>query len=295
MTHYAARRDIMELMTSRREFLQAGSLAATLSATSSAAQLRSIGVQLYTVRTVLPDKPAETLRAIDAIGYREAEATFAGLDKIWPALQATRLKPVSIHLDSAMITKGKDDEIARTMDQLKPKGFSYAVYPYLPPAERGGLDAIKTLAASLNAAGAKARAAGLTFCYHNHAFEFQPTEGTTPFQVLMDSTDAKLVSLEMDVFWVSVAGNDPVALLGKLAGRVPLLHVKDKASGTPVMYNESVPRTAFKEAGNGVIDWPKVLRAARSAGVQHYFVEQDQTPGDPLESLRQSFAFLSKL
>jgi len=282
-------------MTSRREFLQAGSLAATLGASAGAAQLPSIGVQLYTVRTVLPEKPAETLRAIDAIGYREAEATFAGLDRIWPALQATRLKPVSIHLDSAMVTKGKDDDIARAMDQVKQKGFSYAVYPYLPPAERGGLDAIKTLAARLNAAGGKARAAGLTFCYHNHAFEFQPMEGTTPFQVLMDSIDPKLVGLEMDVFWVSVAGHDPVELLGRLAGRVPLLHVKDKASGTPVMYNESVPRAAFKEAGNGVIDWPKVLRAASAAGVQHYFVEQDQTPGDPLESLRQSFAFLSKL
>lgn len=285
----------MEFMTSRRKFLQAGSLAAALGASAGAAQLRSIGVQLYTVRTVLPGKPAETLRAIDAIGYREAEATFAGLDGIWPALQATRLKPVSIHLDSAMVTKGKDDDIARTMDQLKQKGFSYAVYPYLPPAERGGLDAIKTLAAKLNAAGGKARAAGLKFCYHNHAFEFQPMEGTMPFQVLMDSTDAKLVGLEMDVFWVSVAGHDPVELLGKLSGRVPLLHVKDKASGTPVMYNETVPRTAYKEAGNGVIEWPKVLRAAAAAGVEHYFVEQDQTPGDPLDSLSQSFAFLSKL
>jgi sugar phosphate isomerase/epimerase len=99
----------------------------------------------------------------------------------------------------------------------------------------------------------------------------------------------------MDVFWVSVAGHDPVELLGKLSGRVPLLHVKDKASGTPVMYNETVPRTAYQEAGNGVIEWPKVLRAAAAAGVEHYFVEQDQTPGDPLDSLRQSFAFLSKL
>ena len=282
-------------MTSRREFLQAGSLAATIGATGRAAQLRSIGVQLYTVRDVLPKKPAETLKAIEAIGYREVEATFGNLEEIWPALKATSLKPVSIHLDSAMVTKGKDDDIARTMEQLTQKGFSYAVYPYLPPAERGGLDAIRKLAAKLNAAGAKAHAAGLSFAYHNHAFEFQPTENITPFQVLMDSTDAKLVGLEMDVFWVSVAANDPVALLGKLSGRVPLLHIKDKASGTPVMYNEGVPRTAFKEAGNGVVDWPKVLHAAAAAGVQHYFVEQDQTPGDPLDSLRQSYNFLSKL
>jgi sugar phosphate isomerase/epimerase len=274
--------------------MKAGSLAATLSVTRGA-QLKAIGVQLYTVRTILPEKPAEVLRAIDAIGYREAEATFAGLDKIWPALKATNLKPVSIHLDSAMVTKGSDDEIARTMDQLKQKGFSYAVYPYLPPAERGGLDKIKFLADKLNHAAEKAHAAGLAFCYHNHAFEFQPMEGTTPFQVLLDSTDKKLVGLEMDAFWVSVAGHDPAEMLAKLAGRVPLMHVKDKASGTAVMYNESVPKTAFKEAGNGVLDWPKIFKAASAAGVEHYIVEQDQTPGDPVDSLRQSFAYLSKL
>src|SRR6266567_3726591 len=118
----------MRVMSSRREFLQAGSLALTLGASARSAQLKAIGLQLYTVRTILPEKPAETLRAIDAIGYREAEATFAGLDKIWPALQATHLKPVSIHLDSTLVTKGKEDDIARTMEQLKQKGFSYAVF-----------------------------------------------------------------------------------------------------------------------------------------------------------------------
>ena len=282
-------------MTSRREFLQASTLAATLCAAARGKQLQAIGVQLYTVRTVLPQKPAEVLGAIDEIGYQEVEATYAGLDTIWPALLATRLKPVSIHLDSALVTKGTDEDMARTFAELRHRGFSFAVFPYLPPAERGGLDVIRALADKLNRAGEKAKAAGLSFCYHNHAFEFEPMGGTTPFQVMMDNTDKKLVGLEMDAFWVSVAGHDPAELLGKLSGRVPLLHLKDKERDTPVMYKESVPRTAFKEVGHGVIDWPKVLNAARSAGVSHYIVEQDQTPGDPVESLRQSFIYLSKL
>ena len=282
-------------MTSRREFVKGGALAAALCAGARGKQLHTIGAQLYTVRSVLPQKPAEVLGAIDAIGYEEVEATFAGLDAIWQALTATNLKPVSIHLDSALVTKGSEDEIKRTLEQLRHRGFSFAVYPYLPPAERGGLESIRVLSDKLNAAGEKAKAAGLRFCYHNHAFEFEPTEGTTPFQVMMERTDPKLVGLEMDVFWVSVAGHDPVELLGKLSGRVPLLHLKDKERGTPVMYKESVPRTAFKEIGHGVIDWPKVLNAASAAGVAHYFVEQDQTPGDPVESLKQSFAYLSKL
>jgi len=282
-------------MTSRREFVKTTTLAAALSAAARGRQLQTVGVQLYTVRTVLPQKPAEVLEAIDEIGFQEAEATFDGLDAIWQALVATRLKPVSIHLSSTLVTKGKDDEISRTLDQLRHRGFSFAVFPYLPPAERGGLDVIKAFSDKLNHAGEKAKAAGLKFCYHNHAFEFEPMEGSTPFHVMMDRTDPKLVGLEMDAFWVSVAGHDPAELLNQLGGRVWLLHLKDKEKGTPVMYKESVVRTAFQEVGHGVIDWPKVLNAAASAGVSHYFVEQDQTPGDPLESLRQSFAYLSKL
>jgi sugar phosphate isomerase/epimerase len=282
-------------MTSRREFLQATSLAAALSAAGRAAQLKTLGVQLYTVRTVLPQKPEETLKAIRAIGYQEVEATYAGLDTLWPVLQASGLKPVSIHLDSKLVTQGNIDDLSPIFDKLKQRGFQYAVFPYLPEPERGGIDVIKGISEKFNRAGEKCRAAGMSFCYHNHAFEFATEKGATLFQVMLDNTDKKLVAYEVDVFWVSVAGLDPVEMIQKLSDRVLLLHLKDKAEGTPVMYKESVPRTAFKEVGNGVVDWPKVLRAAAAAKVAHYFVEQDQTPGDPVESLRQSFGYLSKL
>ena len=281
-------------MTSRRSFLQASALAAALGTTGRAAKLTRIGVQLYTVRSVLPQNPVETLNAIHDIGYQEFEATLAGFDKIWPAVQASGMKPVSMHLDSGMITRGADD-LSRTLDQLKQYGFTYAVFPYLAPADRGGPDVIKALAEKLNRAGEKCRAVGLSCAYHNHAFEFEPVGGATLFQVLADNTDKKLVGFEVDAFWVSVAGHDPAEFIRKMSGRVPLVHLKDKAEGTAVMYKETVPRTAFQEVGHGVIEWPKVLRAAAAAGVQHYFVEQDQTPGDPVESLRQSFGYLSKL
>src|ERR1700693_2653627 len=104
-------------MISRRGFLQASSTAALLANTAVAKQLKTVGVQLYTVRSVLPKKPAETLKAIEAIGYREVEATFDNLDRIWPALQATSLKRVSIHLDEALIMRGKQDDLARAIDK----------------------------------------------------------------------------------------------------------------------------------------------------------------------------------
>ena len=281
-------------MATRREFLGASALAAALSAAGRSAQLKTIGVQLYTVRTVMPKAPLETLKAIREIGYQEIEATYAGFDKLWPDVQASGLKPVSMHLDAKMVSAG-GDELGRAIDQLAKYGFKYGVFPYVNPADRGGPDVMKALAEKLNAAGEKCRAAGMMCAYHNHAFEFESKDGTTLFQVLADNTDKKLVNFELDLFWVSVAGNDPVEMLHKMNGRVPLVHLKDKAEGTPVLYKESVEKTAFKEVGSGVLDWKKVLSAAHSAGVEHCFVEQDQTPGDPLESLKKSYLYLSTL
>ncbi|HEV2444668.1 MAG TPA: sugar phosphate isomerase/epimerase, partial [Candidatus Sulfopaludibacter sp.] len=261
-------------MPTRRQFLQSAAASAALPASRlPARQLGAIGVQLYTVRNILPQKPAETLAAIKAIGYREIEATYAGLDRIWPAVAESGLKPASIHLDNTLMNPGKEDDLARAIDQVKKWGFAYAVFPYLPPAERGGLEKIRELTDKLNRAGETCNAAGIRFCYHNHAFEFEPMQGTTGFQVMIDHLDPKLCGFELDCFWVSVAGHDPAELLGTLSGRVPLVHLKDKPAGFPVMYKESVDRATFKEVGNGSIDWPAVLRAAASAGVEHYFVE----------------------
>src|SRR5579863_8973875 len=107
-------------MFSRRSFLQGAAVAAAYPLDRlGAARLRTIGVQLYTVRTVLPKQPAETLRAIHEIGYREIEATYAGLDKIWPDIQSSGLKPVSIHLDNTLMNAGKEDDLARAIDQVK--------------------------------------------------------------------------------------------------------------------------------------------------------------------------------
>jgi sugar phosphate isomerase/epimerase len=280
-------------MMNRRMFLQASALA-SLSPLVRAAQLNSIGVQLYTVRSILPESPEETLKAIHSIGYQEIEATLGGFDKIWPAVQASGLKPVSMHLDNKLVMRG-GDELSRAIDSLKGYGFQYAVHPYVAPDDRGGPEVMKVLAGKLNALGEKCRAAGLQCAYHNHAFEFASADGHTLFDVLADNTDKKLVGFELDCFWLSVAGNDPASFVTRLKGRVPLLHLKDKAEGTEQRFNEGVPRTAFKEVGSGTIDWPVILKAASSAGVKHYFVEQDQTPGDPVESLRMSYKYLSNL
>jgi sugar phosphate isomerase/epimerase len=285
--------------TSRRNFLGSSAIALSSSGFAfggpAANPLDAIGVQLYTVRDVLRAKPAATLQALDQIGYREAEVSWATVDEIWTDLKKSRLKPVSTHLDSALFEPDNAGKLTAAISRGKELGFQYAVYPYLPPNQRGGLDKFKALADTLNRAGEECRKAGLQCCYHNHAFEFEPVEKTTGMATLLSRTDKALVGWEMDIFWVSVGGHDALDLLRQHAGRVPLMHLKDKAEGTAVQYNESVPRTAFKEVGKGVLDIPAILRAAAAAGVQHYFVEQDLTPGDPVESLRQSYDYLHQL
>jgi sugar phosphate isomerase/epimerase len=252
----------------------------------------NLGVQLYTVRDTIGPNPTAILKAIQDIGYREVEATYGNLAQIWPALKETQLKPVSVHLDTELFFENGLKLDAAIAD-VKEKGFQFVVLPYIPPEQRGGLDVFKKLADTLNKSGEKVKAAGMQLCYHNHAFEFEPMQGTTGLEVLMKETHKGVVSLEMDVFWVSVAGHDPVQMLKKYSNRVALLHLKDKASGLATQYNENVSKETFKEVGNGSIDFAAILATAKKTGVKNYFVEQDQTPGDPIESLRASYKFLS--
>jgi sugar phosphate isomerase/epimerase len=252
----------------------------------------NLGVELYTVRSIITNNPAQVLKSIHEMGYKEVEAVFASLGAIGPALKDSGLKPVSVHVDTALFMEG-GSKLDDAFGQVKQFGFEYAVLPYIPPAQRGGADTFKKLAETLNKSGEKANAAGLKLCYHNHAFEFEPLAGTTGFEILMHDTHKDLASLELDIFWASVAGHDPVAVLKKYSGRIPLLHLKDKKSGQPVQYNEKVTPDTFREIGNGSIDIAAVLATAKKSAVRHYFVEQDQTSGSPLDSLRQSYEWLS--
>jgi len=278
-------------MLDRRHFLGTAMISA---ASISAKTLKSIGVQLYTVRNILPEKPKETLSALEQIGYREVELAGASINAIWPSLQQTALKAVSVHLDTALFMTAQA-KLPAALEDAKARGLEYAVCPYIAPQDRGGPDVMRKLAETLNQAGELCHQSGLRLCYHNHAFEFEPAAGLTLLDVLMQASDPKLVSLELDIMWAKVAGVEPVSVLRKYGPRVALMHLKDVAEGVPQRYNEMVPRTAFREVGHGVIDIKAVLQEAAKAGVQHYFVEQDATPGDPLVSLRQSYEYLSKL
>jgi sugar phosphate isomerase/epimerase len=265
----------------------------------------ALGAELYTVRNVLPKAADATLKAIAEIGYTEVETDHATLLQIAPMLKNYGLKPVSCHFETPLITgnwkawpnyTNTSATWGQAIEDAKKFGVEYMVMAYIKPEERGDLDYFKQIADKMNHAGMQSRAAGLKFCYHNHCFEFKGERGQRPIDIFLERLDRKAVGLELDVFWVSVGGNDPVEMLKQNAGRVPLVHLKDKEKGTPVLYLESqAKKTTFKEVGAGVLDFPAILKAAAAAGAQHYFVEQDQTPGDPIASLKQSYDYLRSI
>ncbi len=294
----------------RRDFIAgtAASFGSLLVGRSAPVGSLKLGVQLYTVRQSLSRAPEETLARIAAIGYRNVEVLSQGLRQMLPLLRRYDLKPASGHFQAPLVTGNWDAWRASVPDpprkfdwndavQLAAEAsLKYMVISYLMPGERGkNLDYYREFAEKMNKAGEASRAAGIKLCYHNHAFEFQPMEGSTPMKVFMDALDPALVGLEFDVFWGSAAGVAPETVLRDYSGRVPLIHLKDKSAELGQVFHERVPPESFKEVGSGVLDIPSILDAAHSAGVEYGFVEQDQCPGDPVESLQKSFQYLAGL
>ena len=263
------------------------------SAVMEETQERAWGVQLYTVRDQIDRAADATLQAIAAIGYRELEILQATLPTVAPLAKKLGLSMVSAHLDAATIDGAG---LAEFVAQAKDHGLRYIVIPWVPPekrpTDRAGFEA---LAGRFNRVNHVVARAGLQPCYHNHAFEFgRDRDGTRWLDVLMQATAQAGMKLELDVFWVSVTGADPLDVIKQYSGRIALMHLKDRRpSAEPTLVESSVPHEAFVEVGSGALNVPAILAASRAAGVEHYFVEQDFTPGDPVASLRKSYAYLS--
>jgi sugar phosphate isomerase/epimerase len=262
---------------------------------ASQASARPWGVQLYTVRELIARNPAATLRALKAIGFTELEIIQPTLATVAPLAESLGFTIVSAHLDGPTAS---GEGLPAFLDQARRYGVRYVVIAWLPPerrpTDRAGYE---RLGGEFNRVGEVVSRAGLQLCYHNHAFEFgQAPDGARWLDVLMAATDPSLVRLELDTFWVSVTGANPVDLIERYAGRIELMHLKDRNPAAPLTVREDrVARDAFVEVGSGAIDFPAVLAAARKARVAHYFVEQDHTPGDPLDSLTASYAYLAGL
>ena len=242
----------------------------------------AIGVQLYTVRSVMTSDPDGTLAAIAAIGYEEVE--LAGLYGMSAREMKARLDAVGLAATSShhSVEEVRDSWEA-TLEAAVALGQRLVVVPALPAAERDG-EALRRVADDFNRAGEAARAAGLRFGYHNHDWEMHPgSDGVRPIDLLLDRTDPELVDWQMDIFWVVHGGADPIADLNARPGRVTSVHVKDRTAAGEMA-----------DVGAGVIDFRPVLARAGELGLLHQYVEHDQ-PGDPIDSVRASYRALAAM
>jgi sugar phosphate isomerase/epimerase len=285
-------------MPTRRDFIRQSSLLTAslfVSKEDWFHEPRKIGLQLYTLRNEMGKDPKGTLAKVAAQGYKNVE-TYGYGDGKWfgmnaaefrATLKSNGLSTPSGHTfpGSIFLQSGWEEKWKPAVADAKAVGQEFIVIPWLEEPHRTSADNYKKIAAGLNKAGEICKKTGIKLAYHNHDFEFAPVENTTGFDIFLKETDPKLVFFEMDIYWVSKAGKDPLALFAKHPGRFAMWHVKDM---------DNTPKKFFTEVGSGVINYKKIFNYAKQSGMKYFFVEQDMCPGAPLESTAKSIAYLKK-
>jgi sugar phosphate isomerase/epimerase len=256
-----------------------------------------LGLQLYSLRALDAKEgwAAELNQARD-FGFLclEGGSPPKGLTAAqYKAELASRgLKMVSMHFQYDRLER----DLAGAVAEARELGVRFACNPWIPHAgDTFTVEDVERAAADFNAWGAAFRAAGITFAYHPHGFEFRPAPGGgTLFDLLAARTKPELVSFELDVFWATHGGQDAVALMKRYPDRWRLMHVKDLRKGAPTgIFTGKAPATDDVAVGSGQVDWPAVLREARAVGVQWYFIEDESTT--PMRNIPQSVAYMNSI
>ena len=281
-------------MNTRRDFIKtgifagAGILAASplLSlATEGKNKLKNFGFISGIAGDAMKADWKDTLKKAAEFGFTEIEggSNFASSPKEFlDYCKKVGIKPIAGALDF----KTKNEDLNKVFDNLNEIKQKYAVVYW--PWMGGGpfkLDDCKKSCEILNDLGAKTKANGLQLLWHNHDKEFHTMEEGLPFDYIMNHTDPKTVQCEMDIYWVKKGGGDPLEVLKKYAGRIPVLHVKDMAEGAA---------QDFICPGRGIIDFKPIFAEAKKQGIEHYFVERDNEP-DGIGCLKSSGEFLKNI
>jgi sugar phosphate isomerase/epimerase len=301
-------------MSSRRDFLKlAGAASVAAFALRDAISLEAyplglpLGLQLYSLRNLLPTDFDGTLKAVAAAGYKEVEAAgfyAMSAQEFKQSVDTAGLRCVSAHYPLSML-QPQLDSILEYATQL---GLQYVVCssPSLQDPSRVKLSSKdpgyhdawvqaftlndwKWNAEQFDQIGKAVQARGMHFGYHNHTTEFRKLGKVVPYDELIRLTDPELVTFEMDCGWVSVAGYNPADYLAKYPTRISMLHVKDfdLKKGT-----EHVQST---ELGHGTIDYVPIFEAAKKAHLTHYFVEQEEFDMPPLEAIKIDADYMQNL
>ncbi|HYG03282.1 MAG TPA: sugar phosphate isomerase/epimerase family protein [Chryseosolibacter sp.] len=280
----------------RREFIQnsvftAASLVALPSFLVASKAKTKIGLQLYTLRDTINNNPKEILKQVAGFGYKELETYSYADGKIFgmpfqdfvSCVRDFGMEVTSGHYPLGMAS---GDQWKKAVEDAKKARQPYMVVPWIEENERKSIDDYKRICETLNKAGEVTNQHGIRFGYHNHAFEFEALDGQVPFDLMLKECDPKLVSMELDLYWVYRAGYDPVTYFKNHPGRFEQWHVKD-------MDPTNKERNA--DIGTGTIDFRSLFEHAKLSGLKHFYVEQETYPGKPIDSVQASIANLKKL
>ncbi|WP_316779547.1 sugar phosphate isomerase/epimerase [Pedobacter antarcticus] len=262
--------------------------------TSNAQKRKDVGLQLFSLRELLPKDVAGTLQKVSQAGYSQVELYgFSIKDQFWglkPAelkkiLDENGLKPVSGHFNMSPYFKSGDEaELKAAIEAAKILGLKYVTIPWLDADTRTSAEDYRTVAKRLNYAGQLCKNAGLKLAYHNHDFEFIKYGNETGMDILLKDTDKKLVDFEMDIYWVIRSGLQPYELFKANPGRYAMWHIKDMDKSDPKLNTE---------VGSGSIDYKDIFKHAKLSGMKYFFVEHENNyKPDMLGSITKSCAFI---
>ncbi len=296
-------------MQNRREFLKISAAGTAGMMLFGAAGCKSgaaidrksygVGIQLYSLRDAMTADVLGTLKKVSDIGYKNLELAGYADGKFYGYSAAEFKKIVS---DLGMVSLSSHTQVESagiTMDQAKlmadvhaELGVKYCIKPWVEEVDRN-IDQYKKMIVDVNEVGKIMKGVGIQFGYHNHNFDFKNIDGIVPYyDIFMKEMDPDLVTMELDLFWASKAGQDPVAMFNKYPGRFQLLHLKDMLTNQPPFFE--VIKDDICSVGAGVIDFKKILAAQKIAGAKYLIVEDDnQGNGKPFEGIEASIKNLT--
>lgn len=250
-------------------------------------KLSQVAIQLYTLRDFCKTAPevAATAKKVREIGYTAVQISGVGPipeAELVAIFKGEGLAICATHENGAKIL----DETDSVIERLQKLGTKLTAYPYPAGVNFDDPEHVNTLIRKLDLAGAKFRAAGLKLGYHNHANEFyRPAGGKTFLERVYDETSPENIVAELDTFWVQRGGGDVVEWVKRVKGRTPFIHLKDykvNPAGEPT----------YCEIGAGTLPFKRIVAEAEAGGCEWFIVEQDQCPGDPFVSIKQSFDYV---
>jgi sugar phosphate isomerase/epimerase len=251
-------------------------------------KLKQVAIQLYTLRDFCKTAAdfVATARKVKHIGYDAVQISGVGpiaVDELVRICSGEGLTIAATH------ESGKDiiDNTAMVIDRLHALGTRYTAYPH-PHLPLTTIEEVLALAAALDKAGKAMRKAGQVLTYHNHALELRKFDGKTMLEIFYEQTGRTNLQGEIDTYWIQCGGGDPVEWCRYLKRRLPLLHMKDHG------VNKDNKAATMMEIGHGNLNWPAIISAAERSGCEWFIVEQDVCPGDPFESIRESFRYIKE-